>query len=110
MMVQYPGVVRRVRIRPRRRFPLREAPTMLLWILRGCYVTLILGMGYFVLDNYPPDQSVGAKVVAFSGIVLFGGLVLVTDILVRDKQITTISAVYFGLLLGLLLGTILSSA
>jgi uncharacterized protein YacL len=35
---------------------------------------------------------------------------MMTDILVRNKQITTISAVYFGLLLGLLLGTLFSTA
>src|SRR4029077_12487475 len=32
------------------------------------------------------------------------------DVLVRNKQITTISAIYFGLLLGLLLGTIFTTA
>ena len=39
-----------------------------------------------------------------------GFLVVVSDVAVRNKQITTISAVYFGLLLGLLLGTLFSTA
>jgi uncharacterized protein YacL len=34
----------------------------------------------------------------------------VSDILIRNKQITTISAVYFGLLLGFLLGTLFTTA
>jgi len=37
-------------------------------------------------------------------------IVLVSDLLIRNKQITTISAVYFGLLLGLLLGTLFATA
>jgi uncharacterized protein YacL len=37
-------------------------------------------------------------------------LIVLTDILVRNKQITTVSAVYFGLLLGLFLGHTLATA
>ncbi|MFQ3652594.1 MAG: PIN domain-containing protein [Gemmataceae bacterium] len=48
--------------------------------------------------------------VAFFSILGMGLLIVVTDILIRDKQITTISALYFGLLLGLLLGNIMSAA
>ena len=47
---------------------------------------------------------------AFFGILLGGLLIVVTDVLVRNKQITTLSALYFGLLLGMLLGNILSTA
>jgi uncharacterized protein YacL len=83
---------------------------MLLWILRGCYLALILGVGLIVLGNVPEDADIWAKLTAMFGVVLVGVLVMVTDILVRDKQITTISAVYFGLLIGLLIGTITASA
>jgi uncharacterized protein YacL len=83
---------------------------MLLWILRVCYVALILGVGLFVVDHYPPDAAFADKLTAFAGVLLFGILVLVSDVLIRNKQITTISAVYFGLLLGLVLGTITASA
>jgi uncharacterized protein YacL len=83
---------------------------MLLWILRVCYVALVLGVGLIVVDNYPPDAPFLQKLEGFAGIILVGALILLTDMLVRDKQITTISAVYFGLLLGLLIGTITASA
>ena len=83
---------------------------MLLWILRGCYVALILGVGLFFLDRLPPETGFGVKLLVLVGVLLVGGAVLAADMLIRDKQITTISAVYFGLLLGLLLGTILTSA
>ncbi len=47
-------------------------------------------------------------VLAPLGILAIGAIVLVTDVYERQKQITTISAVYFGLLLGLLLGYLFS--
>ncbi|NBO91416.1 MAG: PIN/TRAM domain-containing protein [Planctomycetia bacterium] len=56
-----------------------------------------------------PDDTLQAWL-AFSAVLGLGILIVITDILVRDKQITTVSALYFGLLLGLLLGNILSSA
>src|SRR5262249_50817471 len=59
------------------------------------------------------DQVRGDTVnawVAFFAILGGGFLIVLTDLLVRNKQITTLSAVYFGLLLGLLLGNILSTA
>src|SRR5205807_4487139 len=43
-------------------------------------------------------------------ILCAGAFVVATDLMVRNKQITTVSAVYFGLLLGLLLGTLFSIA
>src|SRR4051794_23700248 len=60
-------------------------------------------------------QSIGAEEtnqawLAFLCILGAGIFFVVTDVLVRNKQITTISAIYFGLLLGLLLGNILSTA
>jgi uncharacterized protein YacL len=54
------------------------------------------------------DQRPGY--VAFGAVILIGLLVLTTDVLVQNKQITTLSAIYFGLLLGLALGYILSNA
>jgi uncharacterized protein YacL len=48
--------------------------------------------------------------VAFGGVILLGFLVVLTDMLIRNKEITTLSAVYFGTLLGLMLGYILSTA
>ncbi len=83
---------------------------MLLWVLRGCYLALILGVGLIVLGNVPEDADIWSKLTAMFGVVLIGVLVMVTDLLVRDKQITTISAVYFGLLIGLLIGTITAKA
>ncbi|CAN5384330.1 TRAM domain-containing protein [soil metagenome] len=89
---------------------------MLIWLLRVAYVTLVVGVAIFVFHFFSSDVSeeqggsllkaIGAAVT----VLAVGGLVLFTDIRERNKQITTISALYFGLLLGLLLGWLVSLA
>jgi uncharacterized protein YacL len=54
------------------------------------------------------DQRPGY--IAFASVSLFGFGIVAVDLLTRNKQITTLSAVYFGLLLGLTLGYIFSAA
>src|SRR5690348_1674633 len=81
---------------------------MLLWLLRGAYVALLLGMAvYSVQLFYDPENPTRAVLIPL-GILVVGGVVLLTDVKERQKQITTISAIYFGLLLGLLLGYLFS--
>jgi uncharacterized protein YacL len=83
---------------------------MLLWILRGSYLALILGVGLIFMVNLPETAPFLHKLMVLLGVIGFGGLVLVTDMMIRDKQITTISAIYFGLLIGLLIGTVTATA
>src|SRR5207253_1502269 len=56
------------------------------------------------------SENIGAGIAAFAAIMAVGLVAIAVDVLVRNKQVTTISAVYFGLLLGLLLGTLFSLA
>jgi uncharacterized protein YacL len=84
---------------------------VLLWVLRGCFGVLVIGMALFAFSYYiKPERPGGADwaggALAFAVILAVGILVVVSDLLVRNKQITTVSAIYFGLLLGLLLGTL----
>ncbi len=85
---------------------------VLLWILRGCFGVLVISMAMLAFQNFNESspQDVVLAWASFFGILGAGILVVTTDLLVRNKQITTISAIYFGLLLGLLLGNILSTA
>lgn len=85
---------------------------LLLWVLRGIFGAIIIGMGMMAIHHFsqPPVEDYFRAWVSFFAIVAGGFLVVLTDLLVRNKQITTLSAIYFGLLLGLLLGTILSTA
>jgi uncharacterized protein YacL len=78
---------------------------MLLWILRACFLAILIGMASYVVGHVSPTPlAIGSFVV----IMLSGLAALAADIFVRNKQITTISAVYFGLLVGLVLGTLFS--
>jgi uncharacterized protein YacL len=91
--------------------PMRPG-TMLLWGLRGLFGAIIIGMSLIAFSHFTPHDS-GDNFPAWLAFFITLGaglLIVVTDVLFRDKQITTISAIYFGLLLGLLLGNILSSA
>jgi uncharacterized protein YacL len=83
---------------------------MLMWLLRGFYVVLLVGIALFAFSFFYVRGELGDGVGAFLAIVLLGALVLLTDMREREKQIATISAVYFGLLFGLLLGWLFSLA
>jgi uncharacterized protein YacL len=84
----------------------------MLWLLRGVFGAIIISTAMIAYQHFSqatPDDIVPA-LGAFLGILGIGLLVVLGDVLIRDKQITTISAIYIGLLLGLLLGHILSTA
>ncbi len=88
--------------------------TVLLWVLRGCFGAIMIGIAMTAFQHFlhanNPSGATSRSWAAFLSILTFGFLVILTDVLIRDKQITTISAVYFGLLLGLLLGNIFAAA
>ena len=83
---------------------------MLLWLLRGAYISLLVGIAAisasFFIDQHDRVNAVFIPVC----ILAFGAVVMFTDVREKQKKITTISAVYFGLLLGLLLGYLFSMA
>ncbi len=83
---------------------------MLLWLLRGAYFALVVGLAVFAASLFLESEQKEKAAAAAAGILLLGGIVLITDMREKQKQITTISAIYFGLLLGLLLGYLFSMA
>jgi uncharacterized protein YacL len=89
-----------------------DSTTVLLWILRGCFGAIMIGVAWAAFNYFISlrEPSTARGYLAFFGILGVGFVVLISDVLIRNKQITTISAVYFGLLLGLLLGTLFSAA
>ena len=83
---------------------------MLLWLLRACFVALLIGSAAYSFTVVSgTDGALKASGVA-GGILVIGGIILFTDVIEKDKQISTLSAVYFGLLLGLLLGWLFTLA
>jgi uncharacterized protein YacL len=83
--------------------------SILLWLLRGVFGAIIIGAAWVAFSYYNERNDAETGALAFAGILLGGLLIVITDITVRNKQITTISAVYFGLLLGFLLGTLFTT-
>ncbi len=84
---------------------------MLLLLLRICFITLLSGTSVytFVLLN---DSAAGGSLVPAligTGMMLgIGALVLFTDLREREKDIRIITALFFGLLLGLLIGWLIA--
>jgi uncharacterized protein YacL len=91
--------------------PIRPSGHVLLWIIRGIFGLVAIGLAMLAFRQFndiPEQTSYGW--IAFCTILGVALFVVVFDLLLPNKQITTISAVYFGLLLGLLLGNIFSTA
>src|SRR5947209_2336319 len=95
---------------------------MLLWLVRFCFIVAILGavivggLTYFAewgmreaAGEIPYDYKI-TGLVAFGIIFVIAAIAVSGDLFVRHKQITTISSVYFGLLLGLVIGSLFSMA
>ena len=83
---------------------------MLLWLLRAAYTALLVGVAGFAA-NILYDAGDETRAILVPVLMLaFGGLVLFSDVREKQKQITTISAIYFGLLMGLLLGWLFAMA
>lgn len=78
--------------------------SIFLILLRWLFFTLVIGIATASLFFYVDDDRFVLGLVSFVFIILVGGAVVGIDLLARSKQITTISAIYFGLLLGFLLG------
>src|SRR5262249_10759871 len=93
-----------------------ERAAMLLMLVRICFVVAIIfamvagAVGYFDSIRGLDNRSTLTGGVAFSLILLICIVAITGDLFVRNNQITTISAVYFGLLWGLVLGSLFSMA
>jgi uncharacterized protein YacL len=81
---------------------------MALWVVRATFVALIITSATMALRYFENDTWRGLG--AFFVIFVIGALVVLGDLAMRNKQITTISAVSFGLLLGLVLGALFGVA
>lgn len=76
----------------------------LLWIVRAVFIALTIGVATGTLYFLDSKQLTIWGLVSFFLVMSLGVLVISIDVRARDKQITTISALYFGLLMGFFLG------
>lgn len=90
-----------------------DSGSVLVWTLRALFLAIMMGLAV-VAFQYFSDlgerlERPGLGPLAGFSVIILATIVIVTDLLVQRKEITTISAVYFGLLLGLLLGNLLAT-
>lgn len=83
---------------------------ILLWLVRGVFGAIVIGLAMIIFNHFNEMEDVRRAWTSFFTILAIGFLVVLTDLLIRNKQITTLSAIYFGLLLGLFLGNMLVAA
>jgi len=81
---------------------------MLLWLLRGFYAALLVGIAGVFFAFFYADDNPGGGLLSAATVLALGAVVLATDVREKNKQIGTISSVYFGLLFGLLIGYLFS--
>ncbi len=96
------------------------SPHLLMLILRGLFIAITIGiatgaLSYFISPPVPGDDGtmelrpwgVVPALIAFFVVLAVSLSVIAIDVWARDKQITTVSAVYFGLLGGFFLAKVL---
>jgi len=75
---------------------------MNLIILRCVFIIVSIGLAVFViLSDLIPQDNEWMSWVVLAGMVAFAVGVIVIDIAIRQKRLDTVSAVYFGLIVGL---------
>lgn len=85
---------------------------MRLWLFRAGYCTLLVGLAiyaflYFLANKSQPDYDNGVKSALV--ILVVGGVALLIDWRDKNKQMIAVSAIGFGLLIGLLMGALMWS-
>lgn len=87
---------------------------MLLWIIRAFYLLILAGTAAQITREYSGLINIAsagiAEILLFCGIVGVGVLAIALDIFYTHKRISNISAIYFGLLIGSILGHFLGLA
>jgi uncharacterized protein YacL len=85
---------------------------MALTVLRLVFIMVCIGLGVFIIlwSGVVPPDSVWMSWVIFGGVVGLALVVIALDMVVPRKPLDTISAVYFGLIVGLFLAYILGLA
>ena len=84
---------------------------MALVVLRSVFVLVAAGIGYQLIQaDFLPKEPAYVPWIVMGGMIFLAGLVIAIDVMVGRKRLDTITAVYFGLLIGLLLTYVLTIA
>src|SRR5579862_3251383 len=82
---------------------------MLLMLVRAVFVFVVAGLGVRTA-RVVGENSLANPYVVFVGIMLAAVIMVVVDLLTPRKRIPTISAVYFGVIVGIFLSNLVSEA
>jgi len=81
---------------------------MLLWLLRGCFALLMLTLAIFAFTfcavDLPETMGTFGGFAWALAVIAIASIVIFTDLREEEKQIATISSIFFGLLFGLFIG------
>ncbi|HEV2973016.1 MAG TPA: PIN domain-containing protein [Pirellulales bacterium] len=82
-----------------------------LFVVRSIFVLVAVSLGVVLINSKVlPEQPIWIPWLVIVGCILLAGLVIAADALLPRKQLDTISAVYFGLIVGLFLTYVLRLA
>ncbi len=81
---------------------------ILLVVVRALFGALTIGIGTGLLLRYLRTEQMLEGIGTFLLVLAIGFVVVFFDLLTKKKEITTISALYFGLLMGFLLSVLFS--
>lgn len=85
--------------------------SLILLILRGCFLAIVIGIGTRLAITYSEKTgTTWTTWLILGGVLLLGLAVVTVDMMLRQKQITTVSAVYFGLIMGFILSNLFWAA
>ncbi len=76
---------------------------MAILILRMCFIVVAAGISVSLFNSNVLPNSPGTPFAVFAGVISLALAVIGADVAFKQKRIDTISSVYFGLLIGLLL-------
>lgn len=83
---------------------------LLLWLVRLVFGIMTIGIATSVLfrlyDRFESFQFAWPAIIGFLLVVIIAAAIIWSDVRIRNKQITTISAVFFGLLMGFVLSNL----
>ncbi|SIO11968.1 Uncharacterized conserved protein YacL, contains PIN and TRAM domains [Singulisphaera sp. GP187] len=82
---------------------------MLLYMIRALFVLVVAGMAVRIARTVGENQMANPYLV-FVGLLVGAIVIMVIDILTPRKRIQTISAIYFGIIVGVLLSDLIQNA
>ncbi len=83
---------------------------MLLMLIRAVFIFVVAGLGVRTARIVGEHQLVNYPYLVFIGVIFAAMIVVVVDVLTPRKRIQTISAVYFGVIVGIFLSNLVTEA